>query len=178
MIIEMELPLLRGTGISIINKMRKLLFIISESAPFTPNVSSLSQKTEIARKTLLEYLHYLDEARVISALYKDSSGVSLLKKPDKIFLENTNYIWTLAYNPPNIGSLRETFFLNQLRQGYEVEYPVKGDFLVNRKWLFEVGGGGKSFDQIADEPNSYLALDNMEYAVGNKIPLWLFGFLY
>ncbi|MCB0482362.1 MAG: AAA family ATPase [Flavobacteriales bacterium] len=178
MTIEMELPLLRGTGISIISKMRKLLFIISESAPFTPNVSALSQKTEIARKTLLEYLHYLDEARVINTLYKEANGVSILQKPDKIFLENTNYIFALAYNPPNIGSLRETFFLNQIKARNEVTYPCTGDFLLNRKILIEVGGKNKTFDQIADVPNSYLALDNIEYAIGKKIPLWLFGFNY
>lgn len=178
MIIEVELPLLRNTGISIINKMRKLLFIISESTPFKPNVSALSQRTEIARKTLLEYLHYLDEARVISSIRKSGKGKSALQKPDKIYLENPNYIYALAYDKPSVGNVRETFFLNQLRESNDVNYPEKGDFLVNEKYLFEVGGKGKGFDQIADEPNSYLALDDMANAVGNKIPLWLFGFLY
>ncbi len=178
MIIEMELPLLRNTGISIIGKMRKLLFNISESAPFTPNASALSKKTEIARKTLLEYLHYLDEAKVISAIYKDARGNSLLQKPDKIFLENTNYIYAIAHGSPEIGNIRETFFLNQAKEANTVIYPKQGDFLVNGKFLFEVGGKRKSFDQIADIPNSFLAIDDIEYAVGNKIPLWLFGFLY
>ena len=81
---------------------------------------------------------------------------------------------------PNVdtGTLRETFFMNQLSQSHEVRYPAAGDFLVDRKYLFEVGGKGKTFDQIKDIENSYLAIDNTEIGHKNRIPLWMFGLLY
>jgi len=178
MIIEMELPMLRRTEVSIIPKIKHLLYIISMNVPFQPNISSLAGKIEVTRRTILEYLNYLHDAKVLNALYKDSVGVSLLKKPDKLYLENTNYSYAIGYEEPNLGNLRETFFYNQLSESHKLNLADEGDFLVDQKYTFEVGGKHKVFTQIANLKNSYIAADNMEFGDGHKIPLWLFGFLY
>jgi len=100
-----------------------------------------------------------------------------MSRPEKIYLNNSNLMYSFA-STPNIGMVRETFFLNQLQQGHKVNYPNKGDFLVDDKYLFEVGGKSKSFEQIKDIPDSFLAVDNTEIGHGARIPLWMFGILY
>lgn len=178
MIIEIELPLLRRTGISNISKVKQLLYIISRSTPFKPNISALAQKTKISRNSLLEYFHHLNDANIINAIQEEVYGVSLLQKPDKVYLENTNYAYALNQENPDKGSLRETFFLNQLSAQHKVTCPEKGDFLVDEKYLFEVGGKTKSRKQIAGVENSFVAADDIAFGVENTIPLWMFGFLY
>jgi predicted AAA+ superfamily ATPase len=178
LILEIELPLLRGVDISYIPKLKQLLLAIAESAPFTPNVQKLSEHIGINRATLVSYLHYLQETRLTKHLYRDSTGMSKLQKPDKIFLENTNLAYTLATSGVNRGNLRESFFFNQLEYRHKVEYPEKGDFLIDGKYTFEIGGKGKNNRQIYALPDAYIAADDIEYGVDNKIPLWMFGFLY
>jgi predicted AAA+ superfamily ATPase len=178
LILEIELPLLRGIDISYITKLKQLLLIIAESTPFIPNVNKLSVNIGINRATLLSYLYYLQESNLTKHLYKDSFGVSKLQKPDKIFLENPNLAYVLASEQANVGSLRECFFLNQLDYRHKVEYPEKGDFIVDKKYTFEIGGKSKNRQQVYDLENAYIAADDIEYGVGNKIPLWMFGFLY
>jgi predicted AAA+ superfamily ATPase len=177
LILEIELPLLRGVDISYIPKLKKLLLAIAESAPFTPNVQKLSEHIGINRTTLVSYLHYLQETHLTKHLYRDSTGMSKLQKPDKIFLENTNLAYALTTGI-NTGNLRESFFFNQLEYRYQVEYPEKGDFLVSGKYTFEIGGKGKNNRQIYSLPDAYIAADDIEYGSDNKIPLWMFGFLY
>lgn len=178
MIVEVELPLLRNTDIAIVNKIKQLIYIISQSAPFKPNISALANKIQTTRKTLLEYLIYLSDAGVFKMLHKDSFGISLLQKPEKIFLENTNYLYAIKFASQNIGSVRETFFLNQLSQNHQVTYPQIGDFLVDKKNLFEIGGKNKNTHQIKSQENAFIASDDIEIGYKNKIPLYLFGFLY
>ncbi len=178
MTIEIELPLLRKVEVSYIPKLKQLLQIISESVPFIPNVSKLSERIGINRNTFTAYLYFLQEANLTRNLYKDSSGISLLQKPEKIFLENTNFQYALAPANTDKGAVRETFFANQLGYEYQVDYTDRGDFLINQKYTFEIGGKGKGAQQISNIPNSYVAADTLEYGHGNKIPLWLFGFLY
>jgi predicted AAA+ superfamily ATPase len=178
LILEIELPLLRGVDISYIQKLKQLLLAIAESAPFTPNVQKLSEHIGINRTTLMSYLHYLQETRLTKHLYRDSTGMSKLQKPDKIFLENTNLAYALATGSVNIGNLRESFFFNQLDYLHKVEYSEKGDFLIDGKYTFEIGGKGKNKRQIYSLPNAYIAADDIEYGSDNKIPLWMFGFLY
>lgn len=178
MILEIELPLLRAVEIAYIQKIKQLLQIISQSAPFVPNVSKLSERIGISRNTLISYLYYLDEVRLINALYKDASGITKLQKPDKLYLENTNLAYSLASDNTEIGNMRETFFINQLSQGHNVTYPEKSDFLIDNKFTFEIGGKKKGNKQIADIENSYIVADDIEYGSGNKIPLWMFGLLY
>jgi predicted AAA+ superfamily ATPase len=178
LILEIELPLLRGVDISYTTKLKHLLLIIAESTPFTPNVHKLSVNIGINRATLLSYLYHLREANLTKHLYKSSFGINKLQKPDKIFLENTNLAYLLIAKNTNIGNLRECFFFNQLAYRHKVEYPEQGDFLIDEKYIFEIGGKSKNFKQISTLEKSYIAADDIEYGVDNKIPLWMFGFLY
>ena len=176
MILEVELPLLRKVDIAYIAKVKQLLKIIADSVPFIPNISKISQKIGINRQTLLTYLHYLEECKLTKSLYKDVKGISLLQKPGKLFLENTNLAYTLG-GQVNEGNLRETFFYNQVATHFEIEMPDQGDFLVDGQYLFEVGGKGKKAEDWLGS-NGYIAADGIETGFRNKIPLWMFGFLY
>lgn len=178
MILEIELPMLRNTDISIVSKIKQLLYIVSQSVPFKPNITSLANKIQITRKTLLEYLNYLNEAKLFHSIHKNTHGIGALQKPEKLFLDNTNYMFAIMEESPEKGNIRETFFLNQLSQGFAVTYPEHGDFLVENKFTFEIGGKNKTAKQITEIPNSFVAADEIEIGFENKIPLWLFGFLY
>jgi len=177
MILEIELPLLRKVEIAYVHKLKELLFIISQSAPFVPNITKLSNKIGLNRVTLLSYLHYLQESKLIINLYKKAYGISKLQKPNKTYLENTNLMYALVSENINKGNLRETFFINQLQQEY-IEYSAKADFYVNNQYTFEIGGKNKNHKQIQDMENAYIVADDIEIGFKNKIPLWLFGFLY
>ncbi|SEK78816.1 ATP-binding protein [Parapedobacter koreensis] len=176
MMLEIELPLLRKVDLAYVPKIKQLLLIIAESAPFIPNVSKISEKIGINRATLLSYLHYLQEVGLSRNLFRAAGGISRLQKPDKIFLENTNLAYILGQ--PNVGNVRETFFANQLSYHHQVLFPTKGDFLIDGQYVFEVGGKDKSTAQLKEVDAGYIAADDIEYGYGSKIPLWLFGFLY
>ena len=178
MILEVELPLLRNVEPAYIPKVKQLLQIVSEAVPFIPNIDSLTKRIGIHRNTLVSYLHYLQETQLTNHLHKDISGINRLQKPEKIYLGNTNLAYTIAKNNTDIGNMRETFFLNQLSYSHVVENPNSGDFWVDKKFLFEVGGKSKSSKQIKEAANAYVVADNIEYGFGNKIPLWQFGMLY
>jgi len=167
-------PSLDGNSIK---KLKMLLKIIMQSVPFVPVIEKLKTTLEIGDgRTLKEYFIKLEDAGIIKLLMKSSSkGLKQLEKPEKIYLDNTNL---LNIAELDVGTARETFFLNTLSQNHNVTYPVKGDFLVEGKFLFEVGGRNKGFSQIKDIENSFIAFDDVEVGYGNKIPLWLFGFLY
>jgi predicted AAA+ superfamily ATPase len=177
-ILEVELPLLRNINPAYVQKIRQLLYVISESSPFIPNVSSLSARIGINRETLLAYLFNIHEAQLIFEAYHDIKGVTKLQKPDKIFMENSNLMYALRGNTVDIGNARETFFANQLKQSHLVELAGKSDFRIDEKYTFEVGGKNKGEAQITNTQNAFLALDNIEYGHKNHIPLWMFGFLY
>lgn len=178
MMLEIELPLLRGVEIGLIAKIKQLLAIISSSVPFTPNITNLSKKMNIHRNTLMSYLHYLEEIDLTINLQKEAQGNVKLQKPNKIYLENTNLMYTLSPNAINKGNIRETFFANQLNYRHQLYYHPKTDFYVDYKYAFEVGGADKSKKQILDLKHAFIAADDIEYGYQNKIPLWLFGFLY
>jgi uncharacterized protein len=178
MMLEIELPLLRGIDLGYIHKIKQLLVIISESVPFVPNVSKLSEKIGINRGTLLSYFHYLEEIGLTINMFKEAGGISKLQKPTKIFLENPNLMFVLSPKFANIGNVRESFFANQLRYNHKVSYAEKTDFCINEKYLFEIGGKSKKEKQIKSLENAYVASDDIEYGFKNKIPLWLFGFTY
>ncbi len=178
MILEIELPLLRKTETQLIFKVKQLLYIISQSVPFKPNVSALADKIQVTRKTVMETLIYLSEAGILNMIYKDQFGTSLLQKPEKIYLENTNFAYALSAKEPNIGNVRETFFLNQVSQQHRVSYHERADFTVNNKYIFEIGGKNKNKTQIKELEHAYIVQDNIAFGVENTIPLWLFGMLY
>ncbi len=178
MIIEIELPLLRNTDISIAGKIKQMLYIISRSSPFKPNISALAEKIKTTRKTVLEYINYLNDANVFNVLKKDSFGLSLLQKPEKIYLENTNYMHAIIPQSPDKGNLRETFFMNQLSENHQLTYSDKADFTLDDQFTFEIGGKKKNTKQIEGLEHAFIAADDIEFGYENKIPLWLFGFLY
>jgi predicted AAA+ superfamily ATPase len=178
LILEIELPLLRKVEVAYVAKLKQLLQIISESVPFVPNVSKLSMRIGVNRNTFVSYLYFLEEAHITRNLYKDAKGITQLQKPNKIFLENTNLQYALSPNQANLGNIRETFFINQLCAQHTLEYIEESDFLVDHQFIFEVGGKSKNDGQIKNLKNSYLVLDDIEYGIGTKIPLWLFGFVY
>jgi predicted AAA+ superfamily ATPase len=178
LILEIELPLLRNVDPAYVPKVKQLLQIIAESVPFIPNISKLSVRIGLNRATFIAYLNYLQETKLTKHLHKDITGINKLQKPEKIYLENTNIAYALAENNTDTGNLRETFFLNQVSYHHKVEFPNHGDFFVDGKLIFEVGGKSKSGQQLQNAKNSYIAADNLEYGFDNKIPLWMFGFLY
>lgn len=178
MMLEIELPLLRGMDIGLVPKIKQLLVIISESVPFVPNIVNLSQKIEIHRTTLMSYLFYLQELGLTYHLLKEARGSVRLQKPAKIYLENTNLMYVLSSFSANRGNVRETFFANQVGYKHKISFHEKTDFLVDYTYAFEIGGKDKSKKQITSIENAYIVSDEIEYGYQNKIPIWLFGFLY
>ncbi|WP_443937975.1 ATP-binding protein [Pedobacter sp. MW01-1-1] len=179
LIIEEDLQFIAGFNPHHSRKIRQLLYILSTNVPFKPNISSLSEKTGISRNMIVEYLYCLNHAKLINSLTAAGKSISTLQKPDKIFLENTNLSFALSPDNTDKGSLREAFFMNQLKNaGHEINLPLKGDFYVNDKFTFEIGGKGKSTKQLTGIENSFIAMDDMEAGINNKIPLWMFGLLY
>lgn len=177
--IEMELPQLRKLDIGNIRKMKSLLGILSSNVPYALDTVKLSKMAELSRITLLQYLQNLSEARLIQLLYSDVTNVKRLQKPDKIYMENPNMLHALATTQVNEGAEREVFFVNQLSAKHVVEYSkTSADFTIDHQYTIEVGGRSKDGKQIADVANGYIASADEEYVLGNKIPLWLFGFLY
>lgn len=178
MILEVELPMLRGLEIAYIPRIKKLLAVIGESAPFIPNITQLAAKIGISRQTLLIYLKYLEDAKLINQLYKKSRGLSVLEKPEKILMENTNLIELFNGENANTGSRRETFVLNQLLHSHKVDFSEESDFFVDSKYTFEVGGKNKKRKQIQEIPDSYIIADDIEFGTDRQIPIWLLGFMY
>lgn len=177
-VLETDLASIEGYSAANTVTIKKLLGVLSESVPFTPNIASLANKMKLGRDTVNNFIQHLERARLFNLIYQQPKGVAALQKPDKIFLENTNVAFALK-DQPDVGSLRETFFLNQLRNaGHTVSLPPTADFLVNQKWTFEIGGPPKGESQVKNTRNSFLVLDGIETAYQNRIPLWLFGFLY
>lgn len=178
MLLNIELPQLRKVDVGNIRKLKALLAVISSEVPMLVDVSKLSALIGVSRITLLAYLQYLHEAKLIRLLYSDDLSVKKMQKPDKILMENTNLLQALSLKEPNVGTMRETFFCNQLGYKHQVEYCKNGDFLIDHKLTFEIGGKAKDGKQVAQTENAYIAADDYDYPNGNKLPLWLFGLMY
>jgi len=185
-ILEVDLPFVNRIETRQISKIKKLLYLLSISVPFTPNIAKLSEATDISRPTLYEYLERLQDAKLLNLVRSKGRGYEILTKPDKIFLENSNLMYAIA-DQANTGSMRELFFVNQVKNSCSihpaliervVELSGKGDFIVDSKYTFEIGGKNKGFQQISGLENSFVVADDIEVGFNNKIPLWLFGFLY
>lgn len=178
MILEIELPQLSNVDIANVRKLRSLLSVISSGVPFAVDISKMAQTAELNRNTIITYLTHLHRARLLNLLYSDSHNLKRMQKPDKIYMENCNLLHALSLTNVEVGTERETFIVNQLSYLHAVEYTKQGDFVIDQKYTIEVGGASKDGKQIANAENAFIAADNIEYALGNKIPLWLFGFLY
>jgi len=157
-------------------KLKKLIYLICNSEPFELNITKLSQKIEISRNYLYQYIYYLDKGDIFTILNSKARGDMIFVKPQKIYLKNTNLNYCYCENLKK-GTIRETFFANQLFE-HKITHTNQGDFLIDNKFVIEVGGKNKGYKQIKDIKNSYVVADDIEVGNGNKIPLWLFGFLY
>ena len=177
LVIENDLPAVENISYETLLKVRRLLMIISEHVPFEPNMSELWKQLSTNNELGLRMLYSLDKAQILSLLTSKTKSYKYLSKPDKIFLNNPNLMHALC-PMVEIGNERETFFNSQMSVAHEVKFPQKGDFLVNDRYLFEVGGKNKTFDQIKDIPDSFLAVDETEVGFSNRIPLWMFGMTY
>jgi predicted AAA+ superfamily ATPase len=176
-VIESDLPAVADVQYVTTQKVKKMLMILAERVPHTPKMSELYKELETNREQGMKMLYALERGGLLALLTSQVKNYTSLSRPDKIYLENPNLMYALSTNV-DIGTVRETFFLNQLHVGHELLTPRQGDFYVDRKYLFEVGGRTKTFDQIKDLPDSFLAVDDTEVGHHNRIPLWMFGLLY
>ena len=169
------------TGVTV-KKMKALLGHLSTSCPFTPDLKKIKTALSITdERTLKQYLYYLDKLQIIINVEKASGKLKSMQKPEKIYIDNPNFMYALASGPhedPDKGSLRETFVANILKGLHSLQIPDHGDFLVDGKYIFEVGGKSKGDRQIQDIKNAFVLSDDIETGVKNRIPLWLLGFLY
>lgn len=169
-------PHLSGNSIK---KMKQLVTYLAQTVPFTPNWQTIKKITEIGDdRTVKTYFKYLEDAHIISSCKAATDKMKRLEQTEKVFLANPNQLYALASRHPNRGTLRETFFLSNLRPKHRVAAAKNTDFLVDDKHYFEVGGKNKGSEQIKGQANAYLALDDIEHGTANRIPLWLLGFLY
>lgn len=177
-IIDQEMPAFCGVDSAYTRKIKALLLILAGNVPYEVNIAKLSAYLELNKNTVLNYLNNMQRAELVHLLYADNKSVTKMQKPDKIYVHNPNLLNALSEHCP-IGTIRECFVVNQLSVSHVVEYGKEsGDFKVDGKTTFEVGGNGKRFDQIADIPDSYILADSIEYPIGKKLPIWLIGLLY
>ncbi len=178
-IIETDIPAVSEISFETSQKLKKLLAAIASTVPYVPNLLKLRSDLFISdQRTLLKYLDLLEKAEVISTLTQQARGNKIMHKPDKIYLGNTNYYYALQFQNQEVGTVRETFFESQLSVRHQLRLPPAGDFLVDDKYVFEVGGRNKTTAQVKGAENAILAVDDIENGIHRTIPLWLFGFLY
>ena len=177
-IVEMDMAELNDFDIRNATKMLQLIYIIAQQVPFKPNISALALKTGIHRNSLNNYLYYLEQAKIITLLYPPGNSTANLPKPDKIYLNNTTLLHALAELQAEIGAVRETFFVSQVKPFYNINAPKQGDFLVADKYTFEIGGKTKSRKQIEGVENAWIVKADIETPQNKSLPLWMFGLLY
>ena len=176
-VIEVDLPSIFSMKYENVINLKKLVKLICFSEPYTINISELSQRIGIYRDRLYLYIDYLSRGSIFLPLRAKSRGDGVFSKPSKLYLHNPNLYYAYCKNAKK-GVIRETFFANILSLDHEVNHSSVGDFLVDDRFIFEIGGKNKSFKQIKDQERSYVVADDIEIGFGNKVPLWLFGFLY
>lgn len=175
--LDIDLPASHDISYASIEKIRLLLHIIAVSVPFKPNITKLSERIGISRNSLVQYLRYLEDLRIIKGLFTAVAGIGLLQKPEKIYLHHPNIQYALAQGKSNYGNARESFFINQISYLGKPQYTEIGDLIFNN-YTFEIGGKNKTNKQIKQQENAYVVADEIEIGHAHKIPLWLFGFLY
>ncbi|PHQ66073.1 MAG: AAA family ATPase [Sulfurimonas sp.] len=176
-ILETDLPMIYTIDHDKINSLKKMMIMLCQSEPYDINISKLCGAVELNQRTLYKYLGILQAAGLIRILGAKSSGVSIISKPEKLYLDNTN-LFSIFCDNPKTGTRRETFFASSVSYEHSINYPKSGDFILDEKYTFEIGGKDKNFKQLKDVKEGYVVADNIEIGVDNKIPLWLFGFLY
>ena len=176
-VLESDLPAVEEISYATLRKARRMLMMMAERVPQLPKMSEVYNHLETTRDVGLKILHALQRAGLLGFVSVQQKAFKSLSSPDKILVGNPNLMYALTAHV-DVGAMRESFFLNQLSVDHEVLLPKQGDFWIDRKFLFEVGGKTKDFSQIKDIPNSYLAVADTEIGMGNRIPLWMFGLLY
>lgn len=177
-IVGQELTQFCGVDAANTRKVKALIQFLADSVPYEVNIAKLSARLELNKHTVLGYINSLGRAELLHLLYSDSKTITRLQKPDKIYLHDPNMFYALGYGE-KIGTIRECFLVNQLSVNHMVEYgKAQGDFIIDGDITIEVGGPDKTFEQVADIPNSYILADRMEFAVGKKLPLWMVGLVY
>ena len=176
LVIDNDIPSVEDITYFTAQKIKTLLMVIAGNVPLKPNISKLSSQLESTRDQTLKMLYLLDRADLLLLLTEQLKNYKHLVSPKKIYLNNANLMYALS-GKISEGTVRETFFANQVGAVADLTMPKQGDFLAG-KYLFEVGGSSKTFDQIAGIPESYLAVDGIETGSGNRIPLWMFGCMY
>ncbi|MCO5261035.1 MAG: AAA family ATPase [Crocinitomicaceae bacterium] len=178
LIIEIDINAVEDVQYDTLVKLKRLLITIASSVPFTPNITKLSEKIGVSRNMLVQSIKILERAGLVNELYKDNSGIGVLTKPEKLYLNNSNLMYALAKENVNIGNIRETFFINQFRGLHEINLSPTADFLIDKTYTFEIGGKNKTKKQIVNTENAFIAKDHIEIGFGNIIPVWLFGFMF
>lgn len=177
LVIDDDIPSVEEITYTTAQKIKKLLMVIAQNVPLEPNINKLASQLESSRDQTLKMLYWLDRAGLLWLLTEKQKDYKHLLGPKKVYLNNPNLMFALSGNVSE-GTMRETFFANQVGTVADLIMPKQGEFLVDETYLFEVGGSRKTFDQIADILNGYLAIDDIEVGNGNRIPLWMFGLLY
>lgn len=175
--LESDIPQFASMSVATGRKLRRLMAIVAQSAPFKPDYSSIANALGVSRNVLPDYLLYMERAGMVGQLRDETGGLRSLGKVEKVFVDNPNLMYLLGNNEAEIGNVRETFFYNQTREVSDVIASKVSDFVIG-EYTFEVGGKGKQKKQIKDIPNSYVVKDDIEYGYGQTIPLWTFGLLY
>ena len=175
--LESDIPQYANLNVGTSRKLKRLLSIIAESVPFKPNFSKIAEIISVSRNSLDDYFSYMEKAGLIGQLRNETSGIRGLGKVDKVYLDNTNIILNLVGDKSNVGNIRETFFLNQMRVKNEVISSRKADFVIDN-YTFEVGGKNKQQTQIEKDGKSFVVKDDIEFGYLNVIPLWAFGLNY
>ena len=175
--LEVDIPQYAGMNVSTSRKLARLLAILSESAPYKPNMGNLTVELSVSKNDLPDYLVYLEKAGLIAQLRDDTGGLRGLGKVEKIFIDNPNLMYALKGKNTNIGSVRETFFYNQMRVNNDVIAAKNTDFRIDGH-IFEVGGAKKGQKQLENDPNGIVVRDDIEFGHANIIPLWHFGLNY
>lgn len=176
-VLNEDIPAVAQIEFDTLYKMRQLLGILAEQSPYTLNVSALARTLDTSNAQVMKLMDLLNKATIIRRLYQKDTGMKMMVKPEKILFDNTNIMHALSTNT-DLGTLRETFFSCMLSKDHSISMPQAGDLIVDKKYLFEVGGRSKGYKQIANIPDSYVVNDGVDIGFENKIPLWLFGMLY
>ena len=178
-VLETDLPALFNVDYTAVVAIRKLLAIMAGLVPFKPNITDLAREMGLSRETIIRYIQYLSRADIFASLFAETKGLGQLSKPEKVYLQNPNLLFALSdIRTPEKGTIRETFFMNQISALHTVNISPLSDFLIDGKYTFEIGGKSKKKKQIAGIRNAYVVQDDIEYGHTNVLPLWLFGFLY
>lgn len=176
-VIDYDIPAVENVEYPTLVKAKQLLPVMASQTPSPLNAKRTSEMLDVTQNQLVKILSLLERSQILRLLYyKTKRNPKSMAKPQKVLLDNPSLLYAMGY--ADTGKVRESFLASMLSNTHEVAYPKDGDLLVDNRYLFEVGGSKKGFSQIADIPDSFVAADNLEVGIGNKIPLWLFGFLY